>query len=217
MCREHGHVARDALRVRLCVHSGASRAWCLQAERLIQAKAKAEARPVGCARSRPCTHARYVGCGRSTHRAHACIGRIPLRFDCRAFAAIAKGAWKNRPFPGLWRTRAASRVLHGACHASHAARCMLPVVWWYVERNPVAPPVVEYRRLASLSTHTRTPSPALGSLRRRGLPPPSRPPSLRVCAARCVRASAPLRPPRTAGRGRLPSSARLGSPLPHRR
>ena len=187
----------------------------MQAERLIQAKAKAEVRAAG---SRPCTHARYVGCGPSTHRAHACIARIPLRFDCRAFAAIAKGAWKNRPFPGSWRTRAASRVLHGACHASHAARCMLPVVWWYVERNPVAPPVVEYRRLASLSTHTHGhPHLHWGSPRRRGLPPPSRPPSLRVCAARCVRASAPLRPPRTAGRGRLPSSARLGSPLPHRR
>ena len=212
MCREHRHVARDAPRGWLCVHSGASRARCLQAERLI--RAKAEVRP---RRLCPRTHARYVGSGRSTHRAHACVGRIPLRFDSRAFAAIAKGAWKNRPFPGLWRTRAASRVLHGACHASHAARCMLPVVWWYVERNPVAPPVVEYRRLAPLSTHTHG-HPHLHRDRFAGWDCPL-PPAPHPCG--CVLRVACARPLRCGQHGLLGAAAcpplLLGSPLPHRR
>ena len=35
---------------------------------------------------------RYVGCGLSSHRTHACIGRIPLRFYSSAFAASTDGA-----------------------------------------------------------------------------------------------------------------------------
>ena len=42
----------------------------------------------GRARARP----RYVGCGLSSHRTHACIGRIPLRFYSSAFAASTDGA-----------------------------------------------------------------------------------------------------------------------------
>ncbi len=88
-------------------------------------------------------------------------------------------------FSVLWRTRAASRVLHGACHASHAARCMLPVVWWYVERNPVAPPVVEYRRLAPLSTHGHMDTLTCTGITSQAGTAPSLPPPIRagVCCA----------------------------------
>ena len=48
----------------------------------------------------------------------------------------------------------ASQMSHGACHASHAACGMLHGAWRYLECNPVVPAVVEYRRLASLSTNT---------------------------------------------------------------
>jgi hypothetical protein len=152
--RAHGHVSRDALRVWLRVRSVVSRAWCFRQSSSLRRRPRyvrfvRPLAPVLESTIRPLwpkysSHA-------CVHSAHSAQIRLSVR---RRRRRVEKSSFFGG---GLLRTNACGSNVACARDTSHAACCMLPVVWSYLECNPVAPVVFEYRRLASLGPQPRSP------------------------------------------------------------
>ena len=121
----------------------------LQAEQI--RRAKAEVRPLrpparASARTRDTSVVAEVLIARirafGSFRSNSIVGRFPPTPMARR---------KIRFFRDLWWTRTASQMSHGAMTRRMLRDVSsLHVAWRYLECGPVAPPVVEYRRRASL-------------------------------------------------------------------